>query len=177
MDAPTNTAVSESPATAPFRADGLMFWLLAAMGFCILAPCVLVPEWKSYEKARHTEEFQRFQSEQLQEQIKLESQRLEAIRSDPSVVARLAQRDLGLYKRGERAILVSAAPTAPPPPDPVFLPKPVPPPAFVQKVITALPTYDYGALFLHERTRLTLTTMSTALIALAFVLFGRRRFG
>ncbi len=155
------------------RGEGAVFWLLTALAFSTFAPCVILPEWKRYEALSIQEQLERHRVTELQRAVDREKRLLEAIRTDPAVVTRLAQRDLGLSRRNERAILVSV-PSASTAPADEFVPTPPEPPALVAKATSLLPQYDYIGLFCDNRTRFPILVLSVALMALAFALFGQR---
>lgn len=150
-----------------------MFWLLTGLGFALLVPCVLVPEWEAYEHAAVAEQFQRYRVERLRTEVDRERRLLEAVRSDPAVVARLAQRDLGLYRKDERVVLVGAGSVDEETTE-EFVPLPVRPPAFVERLARRWPA-DLAGVFCDDGTRGPIMALSTGLMVVAFALFGRKR--
>jgi hypothetical protein len=140
------------------------------MAFTTFAPCILLPEWRDWQTLRWAELVEQQRVDVLRGTLEREKRTLEAIRTDPAVVTRLAQRDLRLYRRDERAVLVSL-PDGPEPRERLEPVPPPPPPEFVGKLLAVLPEYDYVELFCDGRTRKTLLVLSTALLALAFALF------
>jgi hypothetical protein len=160
------------PVRGTHAAQTILFWALAGLALAAFVPCILVPEWKHYELLHLREQWEQFRVDQLQAAVNREKRLLEAIRTDPAVVARLAQRDLGLARRNERAILVSV-PSVPEPSGPRFAPTPPELPSIVARWRGFLPNYEYESLFTNPRTRVPILLMSTGLMALAFWLFGR----
>jgi hypothetical protein len=156
-----------------WRADGFMFWLLTGLGFALMVPCVLVPEWTAYERTAVAEQYQRYRAERLRTAVDRERRLLEAVRSDPAVVARLAQRDLGLYRRDERAVLVGVGSVDEETAE-GFVPRPVRPPAIVERIARRWPA-DLTGVFCDNGTRGTIMALSTGLMVVAFALFGRKR--
>ena len=183
MTAPSRGAI---PSAAPDPSPGgrLVFWLLAFMGVGAFAPCVLLPEWRTYQALKVAEQAQQHRLEALQRVVDRENRLLEALRSDPAVINRFAQRDLSFRRPGERAVRVSL-PAADD--DSVsrlvagdvgeesFIPEPVLPPRFVARALAHLPDYDYDRVFCDDETRPIIMGMSVALIGVAFGLFGRHR--
>lgn len=152
---------------------GAVFWLLVVMGLGAFALCVLVPEWAQYKALEALEQAARHKLDRLERQVEDQQRLLEAMRSDPAVVARFAQRDLRFRRADERVVRV-AAPIPAEPREPTFFPEPVSPPRVVEWVTARLPDCDYEAVFCGEDTRTMLLGMSLGLIGLAVCLFGRR---
>ena len=65
-----------------------VFWLLVLMGLATFTPCVLLPQWRQYETLCMAEQSAQHRLEVLQGRIETERRTLEALRSDPAVVAR-----------------------------------------------------------------------------------------
>ena len=156
---------------------GAVYWLLVLMGLSTFAPCVILPEWRDYEQLRFAEQAQRHELSALEKRVEDKRRMLDAMRSDPAVIGRFAQRDLSFRRIGERVVHVSVpseasthmATSAP------FTPEPVHPPAFLQPVLARLPNLDYDAVFCDDETRLIIMVMSVSLIGIAFGLFSGRR--
>ena len=166
-------------AVSPQPNGRVVFWLLVLMGLSAFAPCVILPEWREYQALRVAEQMEQHKLDVLQRRVAHEQRLLEAMRSDPTVIGRFAQRDLGFQRRNERVIRVSFEP-APRAVDTTgevdapFVPQPVQPPLIVRRVLSHLPDYDYDQIFCDDRTRPMVIGMSVALIGVAFGLFGRR---
>ncbi len=174
----------------------VVYWLLVLMGLATFAPCVLLPQWRQYETLCMAEQLAEHRLEVLQGRIEAERRTLEALRSDPAVVARFAQRDLGFRRPFEQVIRVAAS--ASPAATPAI---PVPhrcsvtqfepdrygvspcgwrvqrpqPPALIARALSYLPNYDYDAIFCKDDTRPIVMGLSLSLIGVAFVLFSRHR--
>jgi len=145
------------------------------MGMALIAfiPCVILPEWQQLQALHVAEQYEQYRADRLQKSVDSEKRLLMAMSSDPAVVARLAQRDLSLHRRDERAILVSVAnPTLDA--EEVFAPAPLPPPAPIGVALAHLPPYDYIDLFCNNRTRIPILALSASLLTVSFALFGRR---
>ena len=159
------------------QGGGAVFWLLVLMGLSTFAPCVILPEWRDYERLRVAEQAQRHELDTLEKRVEDERRMLDAMRGDPAVIGRFAQRDLSFRRIGERVVHVSvpmAASTHMATSVP-FAPEPVRPPAFLQPVLSRLPNLDYDAVFCDDETRLIVMVMSVSLIGIAFGLFSGRR--
>lgn len=153
--------------------SSVVFWLLTAMGLAAFAPCILLPEWRQYQALRVAEQREHFRVEQIREEVAAEQRRLEALRSDPAVVARLARREFAFHQPGEEIVAVPVAhiPEAPK----TFVAAPVEPPAVLQRWERFLPRLNYDRLFCERETRTLIMGMSLSLILIAFALFARRR--
>jgi cell division protein FtsB len=166
MTASDGTTKNTSPPTP------LVFWMLTALGFIGLVPCVLLPEWRELQSLQLTEQHERHKIEQLKKTVDREEYGLKLLQTDPAAVARLARRDLRFHNPGETMIHVPvnfAASTI----DQPFSPRPVPPPAWLTKYLVHLPAMDYDAVFCEPKTRQVVLIMSLTMIALALVLFRK----
>ena len=148
-------------------------WLLMMMAVTVLAPCILLPEWRDYEALQLSRQAERHRLEAMQAVVEKERRTLEAIQTDPAVIARMAQRELGFQPSGSTPVPVVADMPAVEV-DESFTPEPIPPPAFLARLLSYLPDYDYDAVFCEPRSRLVLVVMCTALIGVALWLPGRR---
>jgi hypothetical protein len=181
---PPNTTTTLQPTrVAP---SGVTFWLLLMLGFAALAPCVLLPEWRAYQAARIDEQIHRQRAEAMASMVDAQHSALQRMQRDPSVLVRLAQRDLRYRRADHRPVSVLESPAAQQPlminasdvlaaevDAPVQL-EPVQPPEWVSQRLRWLPAYDYDAVFCDKETRPVILTMSVGLIGLAMILFGRR---
>lgn len=143
------------------------------MGLGVFAPCVLLPEWRDYQALDAVRQVERHRLDSLKDRVEHERRVLDALRGDPSVVARFAQRDLRLRRAGERVVLIDV-PAIPAQENEPFVPVPAEPPRALSRLATFLPDYDYDRIFCADESRPVLIAMSLALIALAAVLFDRR---
>lgn len=161
------TARTTEPRSAP-----LMYWgliLLAATG---LVPSVVLPEWRQYERLKIAEQYERYRLEQVQAQVDRERRLLEAVRTDPAVVYRIAERELGLHPEGDRYIDVEPV-TASTASEGAFVPVAIEPPSPVRRVTALLPSFNYDDVFCDEGARRLVITLSVALMCVAFVLYAR----
>lgn len=154
--------------------DGVVFWMLVSMGVSTFAPCILLPEWRTYEALRAAEQVEQQRAEVLARSVEGERRLLEAMRTDPGVIGRLAQRDLSFRRPEERAVPVAVEPIERSQDEP-FGVHAVAPPVVVPRLIDYLPHYPYDRVFCHPQTRQLLMCLSVAIIAVAFALFGWER--
>lgn len=155
-----------------------VFWFLIILGVGAFSPCILLPEWRNYQAAKVAEQREQHRLDTLRGVLDRERRQLDAIHNDPTVVARLAQRDLGFHRPGEIMVTV-----------PVenadrfaglgdldgeeFVPKPVAPPAWFSRATWWLPDLDYDAIFCDPSTRPIVMLMSVSIIMTAVVLFNK----
>jgi len=150
------------------------FWLLSGMGLTVLAACVLLPEWRTYEDLQLAQQQAQYHSRRVEQSLAHEQRLLDAIHSDPAVIGRLARRELGFHSIDDQTVYVEYMAPSIEPSD-GFIPKRVEPPAIVSTVMSWLPTYHYDRIFCDKQTRHVLMVMSVGLIVTAFLLFGRLR--
>jgi len=149
-----------------------MFWALILLATCALAPAIILPEWRQYQSLQLAEQIERYRVNQVRAEVERDKRLLEAMSTDPAVIARLAQRDLSFRRLNENAVPVAVGPTS----DSnaaTFIPEPVRLPAALERAMSFLPALDYDAVFLEEKTRRIILVMSTMLIVLAMGLYCR----
>ncbi len=173
------------------RCAGVVFWGLLLLAAPVFAMCILAPEWRTYEAMRVAERVEQDDQNLLKQRLARLRQDLRALRQDPAVVARLARRDLGYRRIGERYIPVTltAQDAVPASQDSQLVSSnfggseedhpdgrgdraPVVP--WPHRWAGLLPDYAYDRVFCAEPTRTIVFVMSTALIAIAYALFWRR---
>ena len=162
----------------------IVYWLLVGMGVSSLAMCVLWPEWREYQAIRTAEQVQRKRVDSLRSTLREERRRLEALRDDPAVIARLARRELNYRGPSDRLVAVKVVHAAPnvrrsldlsfngessAGPDRDLQPLSISPP-----FAAFLPQYDYDHVFSDDRCRWVLATLSVGLLTVAVILFRRR---
>jgi hypothetical protein len=150
---------------------GFVFWILILMGLATLTPCVVLPQWREYQALRLAEQAERHRLDEIQRVVDRERNLLEAMQSDPAVIARLAQRDLHFHRPGDKSVPVSVPLTARAPEDP-FIASPVDPPMALARARSYMPDFDYDELFCDKRTRPIILVMSVGLIVTAVALFS-----
>jgi hypothetical protein len=161
---------------------GLVFWILIALSVATLAPCVILPAWRDYQRAELAARVRAWQVEQATRHVERLEQRLDAIHNDPAVVARLARRALAFRAEGEIQLdvpVMLASSRAPAAED--FVPEPssaqwqpARPPVAIARLVALLPAWDYDALFCESPTRETLLVMALVLFVAAIIIFWPR---
>lgn len=143
--------------------------MLILMGLGTFTPCVLLPEWREYQTLRGAEQAERHRLDEMRRYVDRERALLEAMQSDPAVIARIAQRDLRFYRPGDRTVAVDLPPL--PPSEQPFAPTPIDPPPSLARASAYLPTFNYDALFCEPKTRMVLMVMSVGMIVAAIALY------
>ncbi len=151
---------------------GFVFWILIAMGLGTFLPCVILPEWRHYQLLDMASQIEQHRLDVLQREVDHERRLVGALRGDPAVVARIAQRDLHFERLGSTAVPVGPLGTGEPS-QVTFTPTPPSPPAVAARLASWLPDRDYLNVFCDEKCRPVVMALSVALIGLAFVLYGR----
>ncbi len=163
----------------PEQVDGIaketpspvMFWVLLGLAAAAFAPCCLVPVWRDYQAIRMAEQLEEGEVERLSTHVDRQRRHLDALRTDPAVVARTAQRDLGFRRPDESFVLVqSGAQPAPA----ATIPKPSPLDT-QQATFVHAPLPQYASIFINPVTRNALMGLSAGLVIAAFVLYPPRR--
>lgn len=162
----------ESNIERPTQGGACLFWLLTLMGLATFAPCIILPPWRQYQALEMAAQIEQHHLDALQHQVDRERRLLDAIRSDPGVVARLAQRELRFRRVDSQAVHVSVPATRVEAEAP-FVPEPPRPPAVIARAVSVLPRFDYDRVFCGDQTRPIVMGMSVALIGAAFALSGR----
>jgi len=152
---------------------GFVFWMLILMGLATFTPCVVLPEWREYQALRLAEQSERHRLDAMQRVVDRERNLLEAMQSDPAVIARIAQRDLRFHRPGDTSVSVSVPLTATALQN-TFVPEPIDPPVALARARSYMPDFNYDALFCDDRTRPIIMVMSVGLIVTAIALFSTR---
>ena len=147
--------------------------MLILMGLAAFTPCVVLPEWREYQALRAAEQAERHRLDEMQRVVDRERNLLEAMQSDPAVIARLAQRDLHFHRPGDKSVAVSVPLTTTALQDP-FVAEPIAPPVSLARARSYLPDFNYDGLFCDDRTRPIILVMSVGLIVTAIALFSGR---
>ena len=150
---------------------GFVYWILILMGLAAFTPCVVLPEWREYQALRQGEQAERHRLEEMQRVVDRERNLLEAMQSDPAVIARIAQRDLHFHRPGDTSVSVSVPLTATAIPE-AFVAEPIDPPVALARARSYMPDFNYDALFCDDRTRPIIMVMSVGLIVTAIALFS-----
>ncbi len=175
----TQTERQSEVSSSPAREGRWVFWMLFAMAVIGFAPCVLLPAWRDYQNARLVEQYEQAALDRMNESLDRQRRLAEALRSDPSVMARAAQRELEYTRPGEQRITVV-------PTDPgvdvedagaAVTPEPIAPPAPVHWLVRSLPPLDYDAVFCDPSTRAIVILLCGGVLTAAFALFPPHRRG
>ena len=159
-----------------FRAgSSAVAWALLMLGVACFAPCVLLPEWRAYQAADMTEQWEEHRLASLQKLVERDRRRLAAIRTDPGVIVRMALRELSFRKPRQKHIRVAVSA-----PDTLaanitgrrddglpFVAQAAEPPAPVARIASWLPPLDYDRVFCDNGARLVIMAMSVALMGVA----------
>ncbi len=78
----------------------VMFWLLSGMALAVAVPCLLVPPMDDLRELRKIETQAQQRVDDLKDQLTRQKDYNEALRRDPLLNARLAQRELGYRSPG-----------------------------------------------------------------------------
>jgi hypothetical protein len=148
--------------------------MLTLMGLATFVPCVVLPEWREYQALDMEAQIGQHRLEVLRDQVDRERRLLDALRSDPAVIARLAQRELGFQRADSQAVPVSSTSASRSEEEELFTPQPPKPPQSVARVVSWLPDFDYDRVFCDDETRPMVIWLSIGLIAVALGLSGRR---
>ena len=159
------------------RPGPAVFWMLILLGVSTFAPCIVLPEWRNYQAADIARQREQHRVDLLKAAVARHRGQLDAIQNDPTVVARLAQRDLGFHRPGETIVSVPVesqveltAIDATEEGD-AFIPEPARPPLWFSRSTWWLPGFDYDAIFCDPKTRPIVMLMSIGIVAIAVVLF------
>ena len=85
------------------RLETLMFWLMLAAGYAVLAPCLILPAWLEYEAQRAQLHDRDAALADLEAQLVQTQRQIERSQNDPAYILRLAAREFGLGKAGSLA--------------------------------------------------------------------------
>ena len=173
---PTPGYVQPESDEHPSAGGGWVFWLLFALAVTAFAPCVILPAWRDYQATRRVEQLEQVEVQRMQAGLDRQRRLADALRSDPSVITRAAQRELGYTKPGELWVDVTPSDLMPDAPAPqAQVVTPVEPPAPLKWLTGCLPALDYDAVFCDPSTRAIIMTMSGGVLMAAFALFPPRR--
>jgi cell division protein FtsB len=152
-----------------------MFWVLIALAAAAFAPCVILPAWRNYQSVARVEQQVRADVQRAEGELERQRRRADALRGDPAVIARVAQRELGYRKPGEVSVALGAEPPSDAAIPPPVAMEPVEPPPIVVGLVRRLPSLDYDAVFCDGPTRAIIMVLAGGLVLAAFVLYPPRR--
>lgn len=167
----------QQPSAECHAGRSFVSWLLIFMALAVLAPSILLPEWRAYQRVRMAEQAEQHKLHTLQSVVARERRMHKATRDDPAVLARLAQRELGFRQVGRRPVPVLLEPSVAPevtPENDAFTPQPPPVPPVLARVASHLPGYDYDAVFCDPSLRLVVMAMSLGLLGVGLWLATAR---
>ncbi len=90
----------------------LMFWLLAGMGAISVVPCFIVPPVEALMTLNDIEHQELQRVRRLEERVSKQTQLSKAIRTDPRVNTRLAQRELNYHAPGRTEFVSLSEPVS-----------------------------------------------------------------
>jgi len=151
---------------------GLVFGFLILLGVGTFTPCIVLPEWREFQAIQLVEQQEQHRLAAIQRVVDRERRMLEALQSDPAVIGRLAQRDLGFSRPADRVVATDIGEQTETVEEP-FSPIPVKPPAVVARFAALLPDFDYD-IFCDPTTRPILMGMSVLLILAALAIFQKK---
>ncbi len=163
-----------STTKTPGAGATMVYWVLIFMGVATFAPCIILPEWRHYQQLSMVEQSEQHRADQLRGRLEKDRQFLEAMRSDPAVIARLAQRDLRYKRLDEKTVPVDLGAAFDASESAAFVPQPVTPPSWFGRITQHLPSIDYDQIFCDKKTSSILMAMSVGLIAIAVGFVARR---
>ncbi len=152
-------------------AHGLMFWVLATMGVAAAVPCILGPPIETYRALLAIEQHEESVTRRMEERITRQVSLKDALRTDPQVNLRLAQRQLAYRPLGRFAYLdTSALDDAAPSAAEVARADPVELPRWMACFVPR----SLASIYMGERTRQVVLVMSLSLIVFALVTYAPR---
>lgn len=152
-------------------AHTLMFWTLTGMAVVAAVPCFLVPPIDAYMKLLAAEQRAQANVQHLEGLIAKQVSLEEALRTDPQVNVRLAQRELAYRPLGEMMYIEQFH--TPTPPKPTGLTggaAELSPPGWMMKLYPQ----HWAKIYRRQGTRYVVLTMSVLLIVFALVGYGER---
>lgn len=148
-------------------------WVLLVLGVGTFAPCVLFPAWQSCRDLQLAQRVELSRVEALQQRVELDQRELSALRNDPSVIARLARRDLGIHRSDDQWVRVDV-PVESRPSEAFFAPRANVASIIAQEVPLEGMDAMFAAVFRNTSNRRILLAMSVMLMGAAFWIPGRR---
>ncbi len=147
-----------------------VFWCLLGLAGAGFLPCIALPAWRDYQALAAAVEIEERPTQALRDSVAKQRRTLEAIRTDPAVASRMAERQLGYLRPHQRQVSLDI-PASPIRPAVYVPPQPVSPPPVVASFAAELPKANYDNMFCREPTRMILMLLSGSVLVAAFVLF------
>lgn len=154
--------------------DAAAFWGLVFLAMLGLVPAVVLPEWRVCEQAHLAETAWEKQVEALNEQVEYRRRLAEALRTDPAVVRRAAMQELNQLPENAIPVRVPLAFASTRMPPESTRPA-IQAPRWLLTASRFLPPLNYDATFCVEPYRTVVIAMSTGLLSVALLLFGRKK--
>ncbi len=159
-------------------AHTILFWVLTTLALALFAPCVLVPIVYEVEEAREYEARMKGVVLELESRVAQNEARRQALNADPLVNERIVRRELNYQPQGEQLIRLPADEAAGlrvhfPELGSVAADAKDEPPVWARSLGKWLPAWPWRDLFAKSPNRQVLLGMSAALLASAFLLYGR----
>lgn len=155
--------------------SAIVSWCLLLMSLAVFAPCVLLPEWRALEHVHGKRQQEEHRLTEMKRAVERKRGSLTALRHDPAVITRLAQRELRFRGSRDTSVRVSvawqdagAAETPPP-----FTPTALPLPRVLTDIAGRLPALNYDRVFCDDHTRIVLMCLSIGLVLVALCMPGR----
>ena len=152
-------------------AHTLMFWTLTGMAVAAAVPCFLVPPIDAYMTLLAAEQRAQANVQHLEGLIAKQVSLQDALRTDPQVNVRLAQRELAYRPLGEMMYIEQSR--TPTPPKPIALTggaAELQPPGWMMKLYPQ----HWAKIYRRQGTRYVVLSMSILLIIFALVGYGER---
>ncbi len=152
-------------------AHTLMFWTLTGMAVAAAVPCFLVPPIDAYMTLLAAEQRAQTNVQHLEALIAKQASLQEALRTDPQVNVRLAQRELAYRPLGEMMYIEqSLSPTPPKTTGLTGGAAELQPPGWMMKLYPQ----HWAKIYRRQGTRYVVLSMSILLIIFALVGYGER---
>jgi cell division protein FtsB len=87
----------------------LLFWSFVGVALLLFAACLLLPEWRQTEQYAARLEARQRRVDELRRRVVAQERTLEALRSDPLIIARLAERELRYRRPDEEEVFLPAS--------------------------------------------------------------------
>jgi hypothetical protein len=154
--------------------SGLMFWVLIGLAAVGFVPCIVLPVWREHQAAMLEARIEEQKVAAMRADLEQQRRTLEAIRTDPAVSSRQAQRELAYQRPGQQQIPIHGevpAANAPLVQPVVSLPQPPEP---IARVVERLPDLEYDGVFCNRFARSVIMLLSAGLVVAAFALYPPR---
>ena len=87
----------------------LLFWSFVGISLLLFAACLLLPEWRQAEQYAARQEARQWRVDELRRRGAAQERTLEALRSDPLIIARVAERELRYRRPDEEEVYLPAS--------------------------------------------------------------------